>query len=156
MEEAQWCFGVVLVPQALGALNLYRVQWNQKTSKAFLDRNTQPTVRKLYLSHIGHGSYSRIMSLHKHKKHSRVVEKKMLDFSVVACCESWSETHWTSVERAEIWRWEMAPIKPERTGAVFLRKKWIKLLVEECGNLNQLEKALDCSYCFQRLFSSVF
>lgn len=120
MEVAQWYFRVALLPQALHrftALNLCRAQWNQKTVKAFWSQTYSPVSEKLCLSHRS-WIFQQDNDQKRTSKSTRLDEKKTLDCSEVACYES----YWTSVKRTEMYSWEMAPIKPERSGVVCSRR----------------------------------
>lgn len=58
MKEVQWCFRVPLLPQAPGALNLFRVQWSQKTVKTFWSQTYNPVSENCVLV-CGHDSSNR-------------------------------------------------------------------------------------------------
>ena len=62
-----WCLGVTLLPQALGALNLWRTQWNLKTIEAFWSKIYSPVSESCVLVSV-HGSSSRIITLNIHQK----------------------------------------------------------------------------------------
>ena len=89
--------------------------------QGILECNVQPSVRKLGLRR-----RSRVLHQdndHKHfKKHPGMVQDKTLDCSEVASNESRSKSHRIPVGRSENSKWEKAPFKSGRTGAVCTRR----------------------------------
>ena len=61
MEEVQWCFGVAVLPLALGALNMCMSSWNQEITKVFWSAMFNP-VSESCVSVKGHRSCSRTMT----------------------------------------------------------------------------------------------
>ena len=122
MEEVQWCFGVAVLPLALGALNVCMASWNQEiTKEAFWSAMFNP-VSESRVSVEGHGSCSRTMTPKHFKKHPGMVQDKMLDCSEVASNESRSKSHCTPVGRFENSSLEKTPFKSGRTGAGCTRR----------------------------------
>ena len=132
MEEVHWCFGVVLQPLVLGALNVCLALWNQKITKVFWSVMFH-RVSWSCVSTDHRGSYSRTTTQntqHKQGVHQgREVEGFRLDKSVCRLKPYWAAFYLLKRRLKGETPQNKQPLKEAAL------KAWRSITKEECKSL---------------------
>lgn len=103
------CFGAALLAMVQGPVNVFRVWWNQRITKAFYREMVLSSFRKHSLRWrswvLQQDDDPKLTS----QQHKRMVEKGKMEYFKLHSNESWPKSLWKPLERAEIYRCKMTP-----------------------------------------------